>query len=212
MPPIRTPLSRERIVQAALDLIDESGLDALSMRKLGSALGVEAMSLYNHVASKEDLLGAVADLLLETVVVPPGGGDWRADLHRLCDAVRRVGSEHPQAFTLLVTQPRASLDAWHPVLVGFETVQQVGLSDEQAVAAVNVLASYVVGFVLFETNSLAMAVSRQTELLHNGQAAEDRRLLRRFVAARPHQNHDDAFHNGLDVIISGIVAGVTGRD
>ncbi len=107
----RPPLSRARVLEAALELIDEHGLDALSMRKLGAALQVEAMSLYNHVSSKEDLLTGVADLLLEMVEIPSAGGDWRVAVRQLCNAVRQVGVAHPTAFPLLVTQTRTSLES-----------------------------------------------------------------------------------------------------
>lgn len=207
LPTARAPLNRSRVLRAALDLIDDAGLEALSMRKLGAALGVEAMSLYNHVASKEDLLGGVADLLLEMVELPERSDDLRADIHRLCQAVRAVGVAHPHAFPLLVTQPRASLDAWAPVLAGFELVQMAGLTEEQAVTAVNVVSSYMVGFVLFEINDLAHTPGPNTQFIRESDIPHDRPQLRRYIAARPNQNHDEAFAQGLDVLLAGIMAG-----
>ena len=86
----RTPLTRERILRAAIDLADTDGLDALSMRKLAKAVGVEAMSLYNHVANKDDLLDGIVDLVVAEIYVPRAEGDWRAELrHRATSAGSR---------------------------------------------------------------------------------------------------------------------------
>lgn len=201
----RPPLSRARVLETALLLIDDAGLEALSMRKLGAALGVEAMSLYNHVASKDDLLAGVADLLLESVAIPDPAEDWRASVRALCNAVRQVGIAHPRAFPLLVTQGRTSLEAWRPVLAGFDLVHHAGLSDEQTVSAVNVVASFLVGFVLFEINAM---VHHQHAVLHERDIPPDRALLRRYLAARPLTTDQDAeFTRGLDVLIAGIEAG-----
>lgn len=204
----RPPLSRARVLEAALELIDEHGLDALSMRKLGAALQVEAMSLYNHVSSKEDLLTGVADLLLEMVEIPSAGDDWRVAVRQLCNAVRQVGVAHPRAFPLLVTQTRTSLESWRPVLAGFELIHHAGLTDEQAVAAVDVVSSFLVGFVLFEINALAQ---HQRAVLQGLELPPDKALLRRYLAARPAAaNHDAAFARGIDVLIAGIEAGAIG--
>ena len=78
----RTPLTRERVLRAAIDLADREGLDALSMRKLAKAVGVEAMSLYNHVANKDDLLDGIIDLVVAEIYVPGADGDWRTELRR----------------------------------------------------------------------------------------------------------------------------------
>jgi AcrR family transcriptional regulator len=201
----RPPLTRARVLDTALRLVDESGLEALSMRKLGAALGVEAMSLYNHVDSKDDLLTGLGDRLLEMVEIPERSGDWRLDVRLLCQAVRDVGVAHPNAFPLLVTQARTSLDAWGPVLAGFDLIHDAGLTDEQAVSAVNVVSSFLVGFVLFEINALAhhAEVANMTE----DRVPEDRALLRRYLAARPIADHDVAFARGLDVLMAGIEAG-----
>jgi hypothetical protein len=147
--------------------------------------------------------------LLEIVEIPARGGDWREDVRHLCQAVRDVGVAHPNAFPLIVTQARTSLDAWGPVLAGFDLVHEAGLTDEQAVSAVNVVSSFLVGFVLFEINALAhhAEVANITE----DQVPEDRPLLRRYLAARPIADHDLAFNRGLDVLLAGIEAGAIPR-
>jgi AcrR family transcriptional regulator len=100
--PERSTLTLERIVDTALDLIDRAGLDALSMRKLGAALGVEAMALYHHIGSKERLLRAVAERLdreiADTLEKP---GDWLAVLRQMARACRATAGRHPAAVPLL---------------------------------------------------------------------------------------------------------------
>lgn len=100
--PERSTLTLERIVDTALDLIDRAGLDALSMRKLGAALGVEAMALYHHIGSKERLLRAVAERLdreiADTLEKP---GDWLAVLRQMARACRAAARRHPAAVPLL---------------------------------------------------------------------------------------------------------------
>ncbi len=106
----REPLSRPRVAAAALALIDERGLEQLSMRKLGAELGVEAMSLYNHVANKDDLLRAVADLLYERILDDYGTptGDWRDQARAMAASYVSVAAAHPHAFPLLLNRPPVS--------------------------------------------------------------------------------------------------------
>ena len=99
----RVPLSRDRVLRAALDLADASGVEALTMRRLGEELGFEAMSLYRHVANKQDLLDGMLDLVLAEWQLPDAEGDWteaiRTSAHSVHDALRR----HPWAARLLMT-------------------------------------------------------------------------------------------------------------
>src|SRR6266567_774289 len=92
----RKPLSRARILESALALADESGIDALSMRKLGQSLGFEAMSLYNHVANKDDLLDGMLDLVLAEME-PPGPEDGMAGIRRSAISAHEALRRHPWA-------------------------------------------------------------------------------------------------------------------
>ena len=93
----RKPLSRERILAAALEVADEQGIEALSMRKLGQALGYEAMSLYNHVANKGDLVDAMVDAVVEEIELPPAGNDWRDPVRRCAISAHDAFLRHPWA-------------------------------------------------------------------------------------------------------------------
>src|SRR6187549_3482029 len=106
--PARTPLTRERIATAALGLVDREGLDALSMRKLGAALGVEAMSLYNHVQNKDDLLDALSELLHQQILAsydPPADSTWRERARAMAFAYWRLAQDHPNAFAIVGARP-----------------------------------------------------------------------------------------------------------
>ena len=106
-------LDRERILQAALDFIDEQGLAALTMRRLGSSLGVEAMALYRYVPGREDLLDGVVDRVVETLFDDQDGDDiyigdhagWQDYLVRLAHGMRRIALAHPAVFPLIASRP-----------------------------------------------------------------------------------------------------------
>src|SRR2546421_7781002 len=96
----RLPLSRGRILQAALELADEGGIEALTMRKLGQLLGFEAMSLYNHVANKDDLLRGIVDLVLDETEPPAPEGDWSTAIRSSALSVHAALTRHPWACPL----------------------------------------------------------------------------------------------------------------
>src|SRR5215217_2793599 len=93
----RIRLSRERVLLAAIGLADEGGVEALSMRKLGHELGVEAMSLYNHVANKHDIVDGMVDLVFGEIGLPPRGVDWKTAMRRRAIAARKVLARHSWA-------------------------------------------------------------------------------------------------------------------
>lgn len=104
----RTPLNRVRVLQAAVDLADREGIDALSMRRLGGELGVEAMSLYNHVAGKEDILDGMVDLIIGEIDPAPDDGDWKHALRSRILSARRVMLRHPWASSVITSRKEAS--------------------------------------------------------------------------------------------------------
>ena len=107
-PERRTPLSRERVLQAAVDLADREGIDALSMRRLGAELGVEAMSLYNHVAGKDDLLDGMADRVVGEIDPATGDGGWKQALRTRILSARRTMLRHPWASAVITSRTNAS--------------------------------------------------------------------------------------------------------
>src|SRR6516164_7338193 len=97
----RTPLSRDRVLRAAVIRADQDGISSLSMRKLGEALGVEAMSLYNHVASKSELLDGMIDIVFSEIDLPAGDGDWKDAMRRRAISARQVLHRHRWAIGLM---------------------------------------------------------------------------------------------------------------
>jgi AcrR family transcriptional regulator len=100
----RTTLTRERVLRAAVDLADREGIEAVSMRRLGQELGVEAMSLYTHVRSKDDLLDGMVDVVVEGIPTPTGGGDWKSTLRSTILAARGVLLGHRWAPRIIETR------------------------------------------------------------------------------------------------------------
>ena len=164
-PPSRhTPLDRGLILDAAIRFIDEQGLPGLTMRRLGQALGVEAMALYRYVAGKEELLDGVVDRLVagmradgEVLDRPQDG--WQDFVQRLAHGVRRVALTHPKVFPLVASRPPEapwlrpplrSLDWVEAFLAGLESE---GFSDEAAVASYRAFTSFLLGHLLLEVST-----------------------------------------------------------
>jgi AcrR family transcriptional regulator len=163
-PSARRPLSRERVVAAALDYIEDQGLAGLTMRRLGQQLGVEAMALYRHVPSKEDLLDGVVEALVagieqdDDVLRRPEGG-WQDFLQRLAHGVRRMALAHPKAFPLVASRPPEA--PWlRPPLRSLEWVElfltglvNEGFTEEAAVAGYRAYTSFLLGHLLLEVST-----------------------------------------------------------
>ena len=160
----RGRLSRQRVVSAALELIDTEGLGALSMRRVGQALGVEAMSLYKHVPNREALLDAVVDSIVDElwadpqVQVQPEDG-WRDYLTRLAHGVRRFSIEHPRAFPLVATRPpeapfvRPPLRSLRWVEAFLAALRGKGFTDEAVLYAYRAFSSFLLGHLLLEAGA-----------------------------------------------------------
>lgn len=177
----RRPLSRAVIIEAAIEMIDEVGLEALTMRSLGGRLGVEAMALYRYVNGREDLLEGVVDVLVDGISVEPGGmlgpGDgWQGFLQWLAHSVRSIAVEHPTLFPLVATRHPAA--PWlRPPLRSLRVVEefldgltQRGFTDEQAVETYRIFTSFLLGHLLLEASTRGATTSPVEEPLDEGGA------------------------------------------
>ncbi len=144
--PERAPLTRDRVLQAALDLADEKGIDALSMRELGRRLGVEAMSLYNHVSNKDDVLDEMLDLVVGDIDLPSGDVDWREAMRRRAASAREIFRRHPWAIALNDTRATSGPARLRYFEWVIGTLRRAGFSVELALHAFSTLDSYVYGF------------------------------------------------------------------
>ena len=147
----RRPLSRERVVASALRLVDRRGLDALSMRRLGTALGVEAMSLYKHVPSKPALLELLVERVLADIAPPPARAAWEPRVRHVANELRRVSLAHPHVFPLLATRVPASPQALAPLEVLLAALLDAGLDEAAAVRHFWTLVGWATGTLLAET-------------------------------------------------------------
>ena len=146
----RAPLSRERILRAAIDLADEDGIEALTMRRLGRRLGVEAMSLYNHVADKDDIIDGMVELIATEFEVPAGARDWKSSIRGSAISVHEVLLRHPWASRAMESRARAGaarlrlLDA----LIG--TLAGAGFPMPMVIRTLIAIDSHTYGFTLQE--------------------------------------------------------------
>jgi AcrR family transcriptional regulator len=146
----RTPLSRERVIRTAMAVADEKGAAALTMRAIAEPLGVEAMSLYHHVAGREDILDGMVDAVFGEIDLPPREMDWKSALRHRADSARAVLRRHPWAVGLMDSrsQPGPATLRHHDAVIG--TLRAGGFSVPMAAHAVSLLDSYLYGFVLQE--------------------------------------------------------------
>ena len=148
----RTPLTKPRVLDAAIELADRRGLGALTMRRLGATLGVEAMSLYKHVANKEALLEAMVDRVIGAIEVPQEGAPWRDAMARRAASARAVLGRHPWVIGLLEagTAPGPRAMRYLDAVIG--SLRAAGFSLDEAGRAFMLLDSYVYGHVIQESH------------------------------------------------------------
>ncbi len=140
-------MSRDRILAVAVQLVDEHGLDALSMRKLGAALGVEAMSLYNHVENKDDVLDGMLDRVMRQIRIPDPQAPWTERLRQLAGEIRRAGLEHPGVLPLFGARPVITAEGFAPVQAIHETLVDAGFATERGVHAFVFVSAFVLGYL-----------------------------------------------------------------
>ena len=148
----RPPLTKGRILQAAVDLADREGLGALTMRRLGAELGVEAMALYKHVANKEEILDGILDLVVGEIEIPSEGAGWKDAMRRRAMSARDVLSRHSWAIGLLEARGAMGPAAVRYLDAILGNLRSAGFSIENAAHAFWLLDSYVYGHVIQETS------------------------------------------------------------
>jgi len=199
----RRPLSRRRILEAAVRFVDREGLEALSMRKLGSELGVEAMSLYNHVPNKGALLDGMVEVLLGELEVPPEDEGWERRVREAYRAFRRLAHEHPNVFPLLITRPPDTMDGVWLVEEFLKTLRGAGFEPETALYAFRTLSSYASGYAVAEIRGFAMEPAG-TRLGAVALSEDDFPHIHELDASLREVDHDAEFEFGLDLILTGL--------
>lgn len=147
--PGRERLTRDRIIETALRVMDDEGLEAVTMRRIGRELGVEAMSLYNHVANKSDLLNGITDVVLSEIELPTAGS-WKEALRRHAISAHDVLVSHPWACALALSPDRASSVSVQRAEWMLRQLREGGLSPEVTYHAYHALDSHILGFTLWQ--------------------------------------------------------------
>jgi AcrR family transcriptional regulator len=205
----RTPLTRQRVLEAAVALADDSGIESLTMRKLGQALGVEAMSLYYHVASKDALLDGMVDLVFAEIELPTGT-DWRPAMRQRAISARAALRRHPWAIGLMESRrtPGSANLRHHDAVVG--CLRDAGFPVALTAHAYSLLDSYVYGFALQEA-SLPFTTPQETAEVARSIMAElpadaYPHLTELAVehVLQPGYDYGDEFEFGLDLILDGL--------
>jgi AcrR family transcriptional regulator len=206
----RAPLSRGQVLDAAVAVADQGGIEALSMRKLGQALGVEAMSLYNHVASKSDLLDGMVDVVFSEIGLPPGDVGWRSAMRRRAISVREALGRHRWAIGLMESRrsPGPATLRHHDAVLG--RLRAAGFSTQLTAHAYSLLDSYIYGFALQEA-SLPFGTAEETaqvtqEIAGRMPADEYPHLTELAVehVLQPGYDYGDEFEAGLDLILDAL--------
>jgi TetR/AcrR family transcriptional regulator, tetracycline repressor protein len=210
----RQPLTRSQVVKAALDLMDETGLDGLTMRRLGERLGVKSASLYWHVRNKDELLNLVADAVCSEVQTPPPTAGWREYAKAIAWEYRRVLHAHTDAAELLATTLPIGPHRLRLAEMGLATLLEAGFDPVATAMAGLLFTDYVTNFVLEETRAEAIAAAFQTDADPNGGnairewfSALPTDLYPSLVALAPHLsdlNPDTRFEFGLHTILAGL--------
>ena len=209
---IRAPLTRERVLQAAIAVADERGVEGLSMRKLATELGVEAMSLYHHVANKHALLDGMIDIVFSEIDAPAAGGDWKAELRGRGLSTLAALRRHPWAVGEMEgrgTHGMANLRI-HDAVLG--CLLGAGFSEPMTVSAMSVQDAYIYGFALQqvdltpETPADFAAVAAQQMVDYQAVLADFPHLVRVVGGhvAKVGYDYDTEFRFGLDVILDGL--------
>ncbi len=206
----RAPLTRQRVVGAALALADAHGLAGLTMRRLGEELGVEAMSLYGHVASKSDLLDGMTDAVFAEVELPAEGTGWRSAMRQRAFSVRAVLGRHPWATALVSsrTSPGPATLGHHDAVLG--ALRRAGFSVALAAHAFSAMDSYIYGFVLQEAT---LPFGDAEEAAEVAQVMAARMPADRYPhlteltvqhVLQPGYDYGAEFGYGLDLILDGL--------
>ncbi|HLB39267.1 MAG TPA: TetR/AcrR family transcriptional regulator [Actinomycetota bacterium] len=209
-PKPRVPLSRERIADAALHIMDTDGLDAVSMRRVAREVGVEAMSLYNHVQDKDDLLNGVVERVMREFPYPEGDAedDWLPYGREIARGWRNLLRAHPSLVRLFAERksPISSVESLRPMEAALAALRNAGLSEHDAVQAFHTIGGYIFGSVMMETGQLF------------GDPADARAFpdvtpdqLPSVAACAPYLaecDFDEQFEFGLDLMLEGLRAKV----
>lgn len=200
-------LSRELVLEVAARLLEDIGAEQLSMRRIAVELGVDPMSLYNHIDNKDAVLDGIAQQFLDTLQIPQPSGDLRADILAIANAFRHAADRHPRAATLLLTRELGSMTGLAATDAALGILRAAGLTPEQSVHGFRAVFAFLVGTVLrevsvgptFSGQNLGGLSDRQAELESAGLANTAEAASHLAVCV-----HDQEFEFGMALLIRGL--------
>lgn len=208
-PGSRPPLTRDRVLAAAVEIADERGVGAVTMREVASRLGVEAMSLYNHVANKDDILDGMVDVVIEQVDLPAAVEQWREAMRRRAVSAHEVFGRHPWAPMLIDSRESSGPSRLRYFDWVLGTLMKAGFSMDGAARAFSLLDSYVYGFGIQQFN-VSAAGDASTEEMAEAILAyippEEYPYLHRLASHAMESGWDAEadFGFGLEIILDGL--------
>ena len=206
----RIPLSRERVLNTALKLADQGGLESLSMRKLGQELGVEAMAVYYHLANKDEVLDGIVDLVFGEIDLPVAGADWKTAMRQRAISLRDVLARHRWAIGMMESRrkPGPANLRHHDAVIG--NLRAAGFDMQMVAHAYSLLDGYIYGFALTKMNlpfdSGDDVAELAQDMLEPFPLGEYPNLVAFITehATKPGYDFGDEFEYGLDVILDGL--------
>ena len=199
-------LDRRTILEAALRLVDSEGLEALSMRRLGALLGVEAMTLYYYIPGKAALVQGLAEVVLDELQLPTGPvRDWRAEVREVARSFRRLGLAHPNVFPLLATVGLDNPASHRPTEAVLEALRSAGFDHQLAFTAFTTIKSFVVGHVLWILGDRLLGRGERTPppaAVPAGQFPQ----LASYLPYLADCDVETEFERSLDVLVAGLGA------
>jgi AcrR family transcriptional regulator len=206
----RIPLTRERVLQAALELADEGGVEALSMRKLADELGVKAMSLYNHVANKDDVLDGIVDATYAEIAAPSPDADWQAQVRQIAISAHEVFLRHHWAASLQMgVKPGPGRLRYGDRLLG--CFRDAGFSKQLTYHAYHIIESYILGYTSMVLAYRAVDTDQFEDVLARFTRGDFAREYPHFtehalqhMEPEPGQEDVNAYELGLDMILGGL--------
>ena len=204
----RTALDSEKVLRAALRMADADGLESLSMRRLARVLKVEAMSLYNHVASKEHILDGLVELVVAEIALPRLGGDWKTAMRERALSAHSVLMRHPWATMLFVSRANIGPHMLHYVDATIGCLRQAGFSYPMADHAWNAIDAYTYGFTLqqlnfpFEPSEYASAAKQFLHMIPVAEFPYLNGMSQEVIAGRHDGMHQ--IERGLDLLLDGL--------
>jgi len=189
--------------------MDQEGLGAVTMRRIGRELGVEAMSLYNHVEDKEDILDGICERVMAEFEFPEAGQDWEETVRRGARAWRTLLRAHPDVMRLFASErgPVRSPESMRPMEFALRLFKEAGLSDRDTAQAFHAFGGYIQGFVMMELGSIAGGADEENVKMHTALAAslpEEFPTLRAVSRYFAECDLDEQFEFGLDLLIAGM--------